>query len=71
MACVPDEVALDPVELHVGEVVRLDRVAQLRVDLLDLREHALRSRLLLFDLRRLCSRSAGCREDRNQTKQER
>ena len=44
---------------------------KLRVDLLDLGEHALRPRLLLLDLRRLCSRSAGCREDRNQTEQER
>jgi hypothetical protein len=45
------ELALDPVELHVREVVGLDRVRELAVDLLDLRQHALRFRTLARDRR--------------------
>ena len=40
------QVLADPVELHVGEVVRLDRVRQLPVDLLGLGEDGLRLGLL-------------------------
>jgi hypothetical protein len=50
MALVPFQVALDPVELDVRKVVRLDRVTEVRVDRLDLRHHAFRASLLLLDL---------------------
>ena len=43
------QVGLDPVELDVREVVRLDRVRELPVDLLDLGEDALRLRALRGD----------------------
>ena len=36
------QLSLDPVELQAREVVRLDRLLELAVDLLDLREHVLR-----------------------------
>ena len=36
------QVGVDPIELDVGEVVALDRVRELRVDLLNLVEHVLR-----------------------------
>ena len=40
------QVVPDPGELDVGEVVGLDRALQARVELLDLRHHALRLGLL-------------------------
>jgi hypothetical protein len=45
------QVGVDPVELHVGEVVRLDRVRELRVDRLDLVEHVLGLGPLRVDIR--------------------
>src|SRR5687768_15527565 len=45
------QVGIDPVELHVGEVVGLDRVRELRVDLLDLVENVLRLSPLRVDAR--------------------
>ena len=51
MARVRLQLGVDPIELHVGEVVGLDRVRELRVDLLDLAEHVLGLGALGVDVR--------------------
>src|SRR5438477_468674 len=43
------QIAFDPVQSHVGEVVRLDRAVEVAVDLLNLSEDLLRLRLLRRD----------------------
>ena len=62
------EVVLDVRQLHVREVVSLDRTLQARIELLDLRHHALRLRSLRGD--RVCGsgprsgrRERGCECD--------
>jgi hypothetical protein len=67
---VPLQVALDPVELDVREVVRLDRVLEARVDLLDLAENLLRLRLLGRDRARIRRRCTGREERRSQSDDE-
>ena len=49
LALVVAQVLLDAGELLVGEVVRLDRVLEVRVETLDLGEHALRLGLFRRD----------------------
>jgi hypothetical protein len=56
------DVALDPVELDVGEVVGLDHVREVGVDLLHLGEDVLRLGALRVQLGRVGGGSACCRE---------
>ena len=63
MVGVRPQLTLDPVELDVREVVRLDRKRQLPVDLLDLGEDALRLGLLRRDGRIGGRGSHGCQRD--------
>jgi hypothetical protein len=60
----------DAVELDLRGIVGLDRVTEIRVDLLDLGEDLARLRLLRLDLRRLRCRGSRERQRRRGAKEE-
>ncbi len=66
---VPRELVLDPVELDVREVVRLDHVREIGVDLLDLREDVLGLRALRGEVGGVGCRPAGHGERRDEDEQ--